>query len=198
MQGVEHGTTRHMVEGPNGVNRENRCSGARFGGCTEQSANRLSAAGAQTVLVGHTGCLKVRREVLRQDPPNKSPQHVADYKRPRAAIRLAQGYKASSPRRPSSTTGGTVALASRLAAPYSKRASSSSSKRMRRCSLVAPDGPATEPRRALLIFQGRGTVGGVGSAAWHQQGARRARAVAAPGREVRQVYRRCRAQEAQR
>ena len=98
MQGVEHGTTRHMVEGPNGVNRENRCSGARLGGCTEQSANSLSAdTGAQAVLVGHTGCLKVRREVLRQDPPNKSPQHVADYKRPHAAIRLAQGDKASDP-----------------------------------------------------------------------------------------------------
>ena len=87
-----------MVEGPNGVNRENRCSGARLGGCTEQSANSLSAdTGAQAVLVGHTGCLKVRREVLRQDPPDKPPQHVADYKRPHAAIRLAQGDKASDP-----------------------------------------------------------------------------------------------------
>ena len=48
-----------------------------------------------------------------------------------------------------STAGGTSALASRRAAPCRRQASSSSSSKTRMCSLVAPDGPAAEPRRAL-------------------------------------------------
>ena len=51
-------------------------------------------------------------------------------------------------RMPWSTSGGTSALASRTAAPCSRAASSSSSSRMRMCSLVIPEGPAAEPRRA--------------------------------------------------
>ena len=116
MQGVEHGTTRHMVEGTNGVNRENCCSGARLGGRTKLTASVPTLVLRPYWYIGHTGCLKVRREVLRQDPPSL-----------RRATRRPT-------RRPSSTTGGTVALASRLAAPYSKR----------RCSLVAPEGPAAD------------------------------------------------------
>ena len=51
-------------------------------------------------------------------------------------------------RRASSTDSGTVAVASRLAARWRSSQSPSSSKRSRRCSLVVPDGPAAEPRRA--------------------------------------------------
>ncbi|CAE7876498.1 ssp2 [Symbiodinium sp. KB8] len=65
---------------------------------TELSANSLSAdPGAQAVLVGHTDWLKVRREMLRQDLANKSPQHVANQKCPHAAVGLVQGYEASDP-----------------------------------------------------------------------------------------------------
>ena len=52
-------------------------------------------------------------------------------------------------RRPSKTTEGTSACASRRAAPCNRRLSSSSSRGMRKCSLVAPEGPAAEPRLAL-------------------------------------------------
>ena len=55
------------------------------GGCAEQPANSLIAdMGAEAVLVRHTGCQKVRREVLRQHPPH-------------AAVWLAQSNKASDP-----------------------------------------------------------------------------------------------------
>ena len=110
----------------------------------------------------------MRREVFRQDPPNKSPQHVADYKRPHAAIKLAQGYKASDAETlkydgrdggVGKPTGGAIQQAI---------ASSSSSKRMRRCSLVAPEGPAAEPRRALLR-PSRKDTSGKGHGWWGQQ-----------------------------
>ena len=94
-------------------------------------------------------------------------------------------------RMPSSTAGGISALASRRAAPCSKRASSSSSSRTRMCSVVAPDGPAAEPRRARRRLSRKACWGGgmldqARAGARLAARARKAPAVAAAGREARQ------------
>jgi len=117
--GGKAGRLRNVVEGTNGIDGKDSCAGACLRGRTEQTADCLRAG----ALVGHASLLEVPFGL-------------------RSATSLAT-------RMPSSTAGGTSALATRRAAPCSKRASSSSSSNTRMCLLVVPNGPAAEPRRAL-------------------------------------------------
>ena len=146
VQRTQHGTSGDVIESADRVNRQHGRSRARFSGGTEKPPHSLRpCAGAEPELVRHACLLQVWGKVLRQHAANEPTEDVADHKRAHTAIGLTRRPT----RIPSSTSEGTSALASRTAAPCNRRASSSSSSRMRMCSLVAADGPGAEPRRAL-------------------------------------------------
>ena len=105
-------------------------------------------------------------KLLGQDASNKAAQHISDDQSTHTAVGLTQGNDASDPDG-SKDRSGHLCTGELLNRAMSKRQSSSSSSMTRRCSLVAPDGPAADPRRAHCRHVTRACCGnGRGSSGW--------------------------------
>ena len=133
-RGTEHGLSGDMVERPDGIDGQDGRTRVELSGGAQHPGKGFGASSrAQPKLVRETGTLEVRRKGLSQR---------ADA----AAVGLLQRRPM---RKADKTGGGRSACARQQAAQCKSWVSHSSSRRIRRCSLVAPDGPAAAPRLAV-------------------------------------------------
>ena len=145
-QSTEHGLPGDMVERPDGIDGQNGCTRVDLSGGAQHPGKGFGASSrAQPKLVRETGTLEVWRKGLSQRPADQAPKDIADDEgADAAAVGLLQRMVIR-PMHKAAKTGGHAAQCKSWVSP-------SSSRRIRKCSLVAPDGPngpAAAPRLAV-------------------------------------------------